>query len=139
MAEVFKALGEKDPRQIAGYRLAAKLGSGGMGKVYLSYTPAGRPVAIKVVRPDLSEDPEFRSRFRREVAAAKRVHGLYTAPVIDAETEGDTPWLATAYVPGPSLQSVGADHGPLPVPTVLLLIAGMAEALAAVHEAGIVH
>ncbi|MFT2019512.1 serine/threonine-protein kinase [Streptomyces sp. 796.1] len=139
MAEVFKALGEKDPRQIAGYRLAAKLGSGGMGKVYLSYTPAGRPVAIKVVRPDLSEDPEFRSRFRREVAAAKRVHGLYTAPVIDAETEGDTPWLATAYVPGPSLQSVVADHGPLPVPTVLLLIAGMAEALAAVHEAGIVH
>ncbi|MFI2032972.1 serine/threonine-protein kinase [Streptomyces buecherae] len=139
MAEVFKALGEKDPRQIAGYRLAAKLGSGGMGKVYLSYTPAGRPVAIKVVRPDLSEDPEFRDRFRREVAAAKRVHGLYTAPVIDAETEGDTPWLATAYVPGPSLQSVITDHGPLPVPTVLLLIAGMAEALAAVHEAGIVH
>ncbi|WEV24736.1 protein kinase [Streptomyces sp. 71268] len=139
MAEVFKALGEKDPRQIAGYRLAAKLGSGGMGKVYLSYTPAGRPVAIKVVRPDLSEDPEFRDRFRREVAAARRVHGLYTAPVIDAETEGDTPWLATAYVPGPSLQSVITDHGPLPVPTVLLLIAGMAEALAAVHEAGIVH
>ncbi|MFE6779001.1 protein kinase [Streptomyces sp. NPDC057702] len=139
MAEVFKALGEKDPRQIAGYRLAARLGSGGMGKVYLSYTPAGRPVAIKVVRPDLSEDPEFRGRFRREVAAARRVHGLYTAPVIDAETEGDTPWLATAYVPGPSLQAVVAEHGPLPVPTVLLLIAGMAEALAAVHEAGIVH
>ncbi|MFH8881513.1 protein kinase [Streptomyces californicus] len=136
---VFQPLEESDPRTVAGYRLTARLGSGGMGKVYLSYTPGGRPVAIKVIRPDFSEDAEFRRRFRQEVQAAQRVQGLYTAPVIDSDTESAQQWLATAYVPGPSLAAAVAEHGPLPVPAVLLLIAGMAEALHVIHGAGIVH
>ena len=124
---------------MAGYRLSARLGSGGMGKVYLSYTPGGRPVAIKVIRPEFAEDPDFRRRFRQEVQAAQRVQGLYTAPVIDSETDGAQPWLATAYVAGPTLAAAVAEHGPLPVQTVLLLVAGMAEALQGIHGAGIVH
>ncbi|MFD9503193.1 protein kinase [Streptomyces sp. NPDC060035] len=136
---VFQPLDESDPRTVAGYRLTAKLGSGGMGKVYLSYTPGGRPVAIKVIRPDFSEDAEFRRRFQQEVQAAQRVQGLYTAPVIDSDTDGGQPWLATAYVPGPSLAAAVGEHGPLPVPAVLLLVAGIAEALHVIHGAGIVH
>ncbi|MEW2066988.1 serine/threonine-protein kinase [Streptomyces sp. NPDC007346] len=136
---VFQPLEESDPRTVAGYRLTAKLGSGGMGKVYLSYTPGGRPVAIKVIRPDFSEDAEFRRRFQQEVQAAQRVQGLYTAPVIDSDTESAQQWLATAYVPGPSLATAVGEHGPLPVPAILLLIAGMAEALHVIHGAGIVH
>ncbi|WP_314176538.1 serine/threonine-protein kinase [Streptomyces winkii] len=137
--EIFTPLGEDDPASVAGYRLAAQLGSGGMGKVYLSYTPGGRPVAIKVIRPDLGEDPEFRRRFQREVRAAERVQGLYTAPVIDSDTESPRPWLATAYVPGPSVAEVVTGHGPLPASTVLFLVAGAAEALQVIHKAGIVH
>nr|WP_258016168.1 serine/threonine-protein kinase [Streptomyces sp. AJS327] len=136
---VFQPLEGDDPRSVAGYRLTSKLGAGGMGKVYLSYTPGGRPVAIKVIRPDFSEDAEFRRRFRQEVQAAQRVQGLYTAPVIDSDTEGPNPWLATAYVPGPPLTAAVAEHGKLPVPTVLLLVAGIAEALQVIHGAGIVH
>ncbi|MFF4838032.1 serine/threonine-protein kinase [Streptomyces sp. NPDC001315] len=136
---VFKPLEAGDPEAVAGYRLSARLGAGGMGKVYLSYTPGGRAVAVKVIRPEFSEDPEFRRRFKHEVDAAQRVQGLYTAPVIDAETEGPRPWLATAYVPGPSLADAVGAHGPLPVPTVLLLVAGIAEALHVIHGAGIVH
>ncbi|WP_327289313.1 serine/threonine-protein kinase [Streptomyces sp. NBC_01198] len=137
--EVFQPLDADDPVSVGAYRLAAKLGAGGMGKVYLSHTPAGRPVAIKVIRPEFAEDAEFRRRFRQEVQAAQRVQGLYTAPVIDSDTEGTRPWLATAFVPGPTLSSAVAEHGPMPVPTVLLLIAGIAEALEAVHGAGLVH
>ncbi|SEG65239.1 Serine/threonine protein kinase [Actinacidiphila yanglinensis] len=136
---VFEPLEEGAPRALGDYRLAARLGAGGMGKVYLSYTPAGRPVAVKVIRPELAEDPEFRQRFRQEVAAAGRVQGLYTAPVLDSDTEGPVPWLATAFVQGPSLAAAVASHGVLPVPTVLLLTAGAAEALQAVHAAGLVH
>ncbi|MCH0542668.1 serine/threonine protein kinase, partial [Streptomyces sp. MUM 203J] len=136
---VFQPLEEDDPRSVAGYRLAARLGAGGMGKVYLSYTPGGRPVAIKVIRPDFAQDAEFRRRFTREVQAAQRVQGLYTAPVIDADTEAREPWLATAYVPGPSLADAVHKHGSLPVDTVLLLVAGIAEALQVIHGAGIVH
>lgn len=110
-----------------------------MGKVYLSYTPGGRPVAIKVIRPEFGEDAEFRRRFAQEVQSAQRVQGLFTAPVIDADTDGAQPWLATAYVPGPSLADAVVAHGALPVETVLLLIAGMAEALHVIHGAGIVH
>ncbi|MGW2703590.1 protein kinase domain-containing protein [Streptomyces sp. NPDC001340] len=135
----FQALAEDDPQQIAGYRLAARLGAGGMGKVYLSHTPGGRPVAIKVIRPEFAEDPEFRRRFAQEVRAAERVQGLYTAPVIDSDTDGSQPWLATAYVSGPTLAAAVAEHGPLPAATVLLLAAGVAEALQVVHSAGIVH
>ncbi|WUH91575.1 serine/threonine protein kinase [Streptomyces sp. NBC_00433] len=137
--EVFSALGADDPASVGAYRLAARLGAGGMGKVYLSYTPAGRPVAIKVIRPEFAEDAEFRRRFKQEVQAAQRVQGLYTAPVIDSDADGARPWLATAFVPGPTLSSAVAGHGPLPVPTVLLLVAGIAEALEAVHGAGLVH
>ncbi|MFF0449820.1 protein kinase [Streptomyces sp. NPDC004609] len=136
---VFQPLGEGDPRHVAGYRLAARLGAGGMGKVYLSYTPGGRPVAIKVIRPDFGQDAEFRRRFAQEVHAAQRVQGLYTAPVIDSDPDAEQPWLATAYVPGPSLADAVAQHGKLPVETVLLLVAGIAEALQVIHGAGIVH
>ncbi|AUH39093.1 serine/threonine-protein kinase [Streptomyces sp. CMB-StM0423] len=138
-ANLFRPLEQSDPAVVGGYRLAAVLGTGGMGKVYLSYTPGGRPIAIKVIRPEFSEDPEFRRRFQREVQAAQRVQGLYTAPVIDSDTEGPQPWLATAYVPGPSLAHAVAQHGALPLRSVLLLSVGVAEALHVIHGAGIVH
>jgi hypothetical protein len=128
-----------DPVEIAGYQLRARLGSGGMGRVYLAFTPAGRPVALKVVRPDLGNDAEFRSRFRQEVNASRRVHGMYTAQVLDADPDASPPWLVTAYVPGPSLQQAVAGHGPMPQQTVFVLVAGVAEALEAIHAAGIVH
>ncbi|WP_051969862.1 serine/threonine-protein kinase [Kitasatospora azatica] len=136
---IFQPLLSDDPAEVAGYRLYARLGSGGMGRVYLSYTPGGRPVAIKVVRPELAEDPEFRRRFAQEVASAQRIHGLYTAQLIDSGTTAEVPWLVTAYVPGPSLQQVIREHGPLPVRTVLLLMGGIAEALQAIHSVGVVH
>jgi serine/threonine protein kinase len=136
---VFQPLAADDPEAVGSYRLAARLGAGGMGKVYLSYTPAGRPVAVKVIRPELAEDPDFRRRFAQEVQSAQRVQGLYTAPVIDSDAAGSPPWLATAYVQGPTLSSAVVEHGALPVETVLLLVAGIAEALQAVHAAGLVH
>ncbi|MCF2527481.1 bifunctional serine/threonine-protein kinase/ABC transporter substrate-binding protein [Yinghuangia soli] len=129
----------EDPRQLADYRLLARLGAGGMGRVYLARSPGGRTVAIKVVRPELALEEGFRTRFRREVAAARRVSGPYTAPVVDADPDAGTPWLATAYVAGPSLVDAVAAHGPLPEATVRALAAGLAEALAAVHAAGLVH
>ncbi|ANB04353.1 serine/threonine protein kinase [Streptomyces ambofaciens] len=138
-AHLFKPLQDGDPVDVGGYRLAAVLGTGGMGKVYLSYTPGGRPLALKVIRPEFSEDPEFRRRFKQEVHAAQRVQGLYTAPVIDFDTDGPQPWLATAYVPGPSLAHAVAQHGGLPVRSVLLLTVGVAEALNVIHGAGVVH
>jgi serine/threonine protein kinase len=128
-----------DPRQIAQYRLRARLGSGGMGRVYLAVTPSGRPVALKVVRSDLGDDAEFRNRFRQEINAARRVHGLYTAQLVDADPDASPPWLATAYVPGPSLHEAVTAHGPVPEETAFVLIVGVAEALAAIHAAGIVH
>ncbi|MFF9123013.1 protein kinase [Streptomyces sp. NPDC014889] len=137
--EVFQPLQPDDPPVVGGYRLAARLGAGGMGRVYLSHTQGGRPVAIKVVRPELADDPAFRRRFRREIAAARRVRGAYTAELIDAAADGVPPWLATLYVPGPSLSDAVARRGPLPVAAVLWLMAGVAEALQAIHDAGIVH
>ncbi len=138
-ADLFKPLLEGDPADVGGYRLTAVLGTGGMGKVYLSYTPGGRPIALKVIRSEFSEDPEFRRRFTQEVQAAQRVQGLYTAPVIDFDTDGAQPWLATAYVPGPSLAHAVAQYGGLPLRSVLLLTVGVAEALNVIHGAGIVH
>ncbi|CAL9597945.1 protein kinase domain-containing protein [Streptomyces sp. enrichment culture] len=135
----FPPLQADDPAVVAGYRLTARLGAGGMGRVYLAHTQGGRPVAVKVVRPELADDPAFRRRFRREVAAARRVRGAYTAEVVDADTDGEPPWLATLYVPGPSLTEAVARRGPLPVPAVLWLMAGVAEALQAIHAAGLVH
>ncbi|MER6688843.1 serine/threonine-protein kinase [Streptomyces minutiscleroticus] len=135
----FQPLQADDPLLVAGYRLVARLGAGGMGRVYLSHTQGGRPVAVKVVRPELADDPDFLRRFRREIKAARRVKGAYTAELIDADADGVPPWLATLYVPGPSLTEAVARRGPLPVPAVLWLMAGVAEALQAVHGAGIVH
>ncbi|MEV0535002.1 serine/threonine-protein kinase [Kitasatospora sp. NPDC050463] len=137
---VFQPLHPDDPREVGGYRLFARLGAGGMGRVYLSYTPGGRPVALKVVRPEFAEDGEFRRRFAQEVSNAQRIHGLYTAQVIDSGgLDSDAPWLVTAYVPGPSLQQVVRENGALPVRTVLLLMGGIAEALQAIHSVEVVH
>ncbi len=137
--EVFQPLQADDPHEVAGYRLAARLGAGGMGRVYLSHTPGGRPVALKVVRPELADDPDFRRRFGREIKAARRVRGAYTAELLDADPDAVPPWLATVYVPGPSLAEAVARRGPLPVSAVLWLVAGVAEALQAIHAEGIVH
>ncbi|WTW93224.1 protein kinase [Streptomycetaceae bacterium NBC_01309] len=128
-----------DPRSVGGYVLRARLGAGGMGRVYLSATPGGRPVAIKVIRGEFSDDPEFRARFQQEVVAAQRVQGLYTAPVLDCDANAAQPWLATAYIAGPALNEAVLRHGPLPPESVLVLTAGVAEALQSVHAAGIVH
>ncbi|WP_107470078.1 serine/threonine-protein kinase [Streptomyces sp. 3211] len=133
------ALSAEDPHEIGGYRLHARLGSGGMGVVYLAYTPGGRPIALKAVRREFAADPEFRERFAQEVASARRIHGPFTAQVVDSGEDEQTPWLATAYVPGPSLHQVVQRHGPLPVRTVLLLVAGIAEALQEMHRVGVVH
>ena len=128
-----------DPAEIGGFRLRARLGAGGMGRVYLASTPGGRRVALKVVRPELGDDADFRSRFRQEIEAAQRVRGLYTAELLIADPTATPPWLVTAYVPGPSLQQAVAEHGPMPPETVILLMAGVAEALQAIHAAGVVH
>jgi eukaryotic-like serine/threonine-protein kinase len=136
---VHPQLGADDPSRLGGYRLLARLGAGGMGQVYLARSPGGRTVALKVVRPELTADRGFRARFRREVDAARRVSGAYTAPVVDADPDAEVPWLATAYVPGTALADAVADHGPLPEHTVRTLAAGLAEALTAVHAAGLVH
>jgi eukaryotic-like serine/threonine-protein kinase len=128
-----------DPELIGPYRLRGRLGAGGMGRVYLGLSPGGRSVAVKVIRADLAQDAEFRARFRREVAVARTVSGLFTAPVIDADVDGPVPWLATAYVPGPSLADAVSQHGPLPAASVLALARGLAEALSAIHAAGVVH
>ena len=128
-----------DPQLIGPYRLRGRLGAGGMGQVFLGRSAGGRPVAVKVVRAHLAQDPEFRERFRREIAVARKVSGVYTSPVIDADVDGPVPWLATAYVPGPSLADAVSEHGPLPPRSVLALAAGLAEGLNAIHAAGVVH
>ncbi|GAB3931895.1 hypothetical protein GCM10027614_00060 [Micromonospora vulcania] len=128
-----------DPQQISGYRIRARLGAGGMGQVYLSFTPGGRAVALKVVRREYAEDGDFRQRFAQEVQAAQRVHGVYTAQVIDAGTDAGTPWLASAYVPGPTLLEAVREHGPLPVDAARSMIAAVAQSLQAIHAAGVVH
>ena len=135
----YAGLSPEDPREIGPYQLLGQLGSGGMGQVFLGMSAGGRPIAVKVIRSELATDPEFRARFRREVAAAQKVSGLFTALVIDADLDSPTPWLATAYVAGPSLTEAVRDHGPLPVSTVLALAAGLAESLSAIHGAGVVH
>ena len=135
----YAGLSPEDPREIGPYRLLGQLGSGGMGQVFLGMSAGGRPIAVKVIRTELAADPEFRARFRREVAAAQKVSGLFTALVVDADLDGPTPWLATAYVAGPSLTEAVRDNGPLPVSTVLALAAGLAESLSAIHAAGVVH
>ncbi|MFJ1751711.1 serine/threonine-protein kinase [Kitasatospora sp. NPDC088134] len=134
-----ETLGADDPHAVGPYRLLGRLGAGGMGEVFLGRTAGGRTVAVKTVRQEFAADPEFRRRFQQEVAAARRVGGRWTAPVLDADTEGPQPWVATGYVAGPSLAQAVHRHGPLPPATVRALGAGLADALAAVHALGLVH
>ncbi|WP_082526780.1 serine/threonine-protein kinase, partial [Kitasatospora sp. MBT63] len=134
-----EALGGADPRRIGDFRLLRRLGAGGMGEVYLGRTAGGRTVAVKTVRGEFAADHEFRVRFRQEVLAARQVGGRWTAPVLDADTEGPQPWVATGYVAGPSLTSAVREFGPLPGEAVRVLGAGLAEALTAVHAVGLVH
>ncbi len=128
-----------DPRSVGPYRLLGRLGTGGMGHVYLGRSAGGRLVAVKVIRPELAGEPGFRTRFAREVVAARNVSGMFTALVIDADVQGAIPWLATAYVAGPSLAEAVESHGPLPAASVLTLAAGLAEGLQAIHAVGVVH
>jgi Protein kinase domain len=128
-----------DPQWVGRYRLLARLGTGGMGRVFLGQSPSGRFVAVKLIRPELADDPGFRRRFAQEVSAARRVSGIFTAPVVDADPDCPQPWLVTAYVAGPSLQDAIEARGPMPVESVLTLAAGLAEGLGAVHAAGVVH
>ncbi|MGW8768186.1 protein kinase domain-containing protein [Streptomyces sp. NPDC055815] len=130
----------EDPPRIGPYRLIARLGAGGMGRVYLARSEGGRTVAVKVVQTEFAQHAEFRSRFAREVTAAKRVGGGWTAAVLDADTDAETPWVATQYIPGPDLQAVVAEqHGPLPEQSVRVLANRLALALQAIHGAGLVH
>ncbi|OLZ65093.1 serine/threonine protein kinase [Streptomyces sp. IMTB 2501] len=128
-----------EPAAVGPYRLLGRLGSGGMGRVYLGRSAGGRTVAVKIVHPHFALDEEFRARFRREVAAARRVGSAWTAPVLDADPDAPVPWVATAYAAGPSLAAAVTDTGPLPAHTVRALGAGLAEALTTVHELGLVH
>jgi serine/threonine protein kinase len=132
-------LGARDPRQVGVYQLRARLGAGGMGRVFLGYSPAGRAVAVKVIHPELAAEPAFLTRFRREVAAARAVSGAYTAPVVAVGLDDDPPWMATTFVVGPSLAEAVAEAGPLPELWVWRLAAGLTEALQDVHACGLVH
>ncbi|MFD5101046.1 outer membrane protein assembly factor BamB family protein [Streptomyces albidochromogenes] len=132
-------LTQHDPRRIGPFEVLARLGAGGMGLVYLARSASGRRVAIKTVRTELAEDQLFRVRFTREVEAARAVSGFYTAAVVDADPRAAVPWLATAYVPAPSLEEIVNECGPMPAQAVRWLAAGIAEALQSIHGAGLVH
>jgi serine/threonine protein kinase len=125
--------------RIGSYTIVRKLGEGGMGVVYLGRSRGGRTVAVKVARPELAADPSFRERFRAEVVAARAVGGFHTAPVVDADPDAEAPWLATAYVPGPTLSQLLASEGPMSEQRVRELGAALAEALQVIHSCGLVH
>ena len=128
-----------DARTIGPYQLLGELGRGGLGHVFLGRSASGRNVAVKVIRDELAGDPWFRTRFRAEVAAARKVSGAFVAPVIDADLDADVPWLATAYVDGLTLAEAIREHGPVPARTLLTLASGLAEGLGVIHAAGVVH
>ncbi|HET9382852.1 MAG TPA: serine/threonine-protein kinase [Streptomyces sp.] len=132
-------LRREDPRVVGSFRLHRRLGAGGMGVVYLGSDKKGQRVALKVIRPDLAEDQEFRSRFAREVSAARRIRGGCTARLVAADLDADRPWFATQYVPGPSLHDKVAEGGPLCAADLAAVGAALSEGLVAVHEAGVVH
>jgi hypothetical protein len=136
---LLEPLGQRDPERMGPYVLLGRLGAGAMGRVYLGRSAAGRLVAVKTVKTEYAEEADFRARFAQEVAAARRVSGVFTAAVVAADADADVPWLATAYVPAPSLDHLVHACGPLPVPAVRWLAAGCAEALESIHEAGLVH
>jgi Protein kinase domain len=128
-----------DPERVGPFTLVGLLGAGAMGRVYLGRSTAGRLVAVKTIKIELADEAGFRARFAHEVAAARQVSGVFTAAVVAADPEADMPWLATAYVPAPSLSQLVAECGPLPVPAARWLAAGCAEALESIHSAGLVH
>jgi len=128
-----------DPVQIGPFKVVGRLGAGAMGQVYLARSPSSRLVAVKTIRPDMAMDEDYRRRFAREVTAARRVSGAFTAAVVDSDPDADLPWLATVYLPAPSLAALVEAYGPLPVPAIRWLAAGCAEALENIHEAGLVH
>ena len=134
-----RPLGGADPRQLGKFAVLGVLGEGGMGRVFLGRSPGGWAVAIKVIHAGLAADPAFRARFAHEVATARAVGGIYTASVVDADTAAERPWLAVEYVAGPSLAEAVTAGGPLPLRAVLRLGLGLAEALQAIHAAGVVH
>ncbi|UKY51948.1 protein kinase domain-containing protein [Streptomyces inhibens] len=127
------------PEYAGQYRLEARLGAGGMGVVHLARSSSGLLLAVKVIHAEFAQDPEFRGRFRQEVAAARRVSGAFTAPVVDADPDAERPWMATLHIPGPTLSEHVKRNGPLAPGEVRRLAAGLAEALRDIHRAGVVH
>jgi len=134
-----RPLADSDPRQLGRFKVLGLLGEGGMGRVFFGRSPGGWAVAIKVIHAGLAADPAFQARFAHEVATARAVGGIYTASVVDADTAAERPWLAVEYVAGPSLSDAVTAGGALPLPAVLRLGLGLAEALQAIHAAGVVH
>lgn len=135
----FAALQAQDPVELGDFRPVGRLGEGGMGQVFIAFSPGGQPAAVKVIRPEFARDAEFGERFAREVRAAQRVRGAHLAPLLDADPQAEQPWLATAFVAGPTLRDLVTERGPLPAPHVLLLAWGIAHALTDIHAAHVVH